>query len=95
MVSNGRTQQFEWALERLRREFGGERVEVEVGDEGGRIVAEVGPPEGEGRSYRVVLNDPVLGDVNRVADPLAFLDAEIGFARSWFEGKSRRFRTYG
>jgi hypothetical protein len=95
MTSNGHIQQLEWALERLRREFGGERVAVEVGDDGRRVVADVRPPEGDRRPYRMVLADPVLGDVNRVADPPAFLDAEIGFARAWLEGKAKRFRTYG
>jgi hypothetical protein len=95
MASNGHIQQFEWALERLRREFGGELVAVEVDDDGRRILADVQPPEGDRRPYRVVLADPVLGDVNRVADPHAFLDAEIVFARAWFEGKAKRFRTYG
>lgn len=94
-VKNGYTQQFGWALERLRREFGEPRVKVEADDEGRRLVADVAPPEGDRRPYRVVLNDPVLGDVNRVADPGAFLTAEIGFARAWFDGKSKRFRTWG
>jgi hypothetical protein len=96
MASHGQTQQFEWALDRLRREFGAERVSVEVGDDGRRVAAEVRPPDGgDRRPYRVVLADPVLGDVNLVADPHAFLDAELGFARAWFEGRSKRFRTWG
>jgi len=95
MGLNGYTQQFGWALERLRREFGEDRVEVQVAEDGRRVVAEVAPPDGDRRPYRVVLNDPILGDVNRVSDPRAFLAAEVGFARAWFEGESKRFRTWG
>lgn len=96
MVSNGYSQQFEWALERLREEFGEERVSLEVG-EGGRSVDAYVAPEGDGERnpYRVILKDPVLGDVNRVADPRAFVEAEVGYARSWCAGESERARTYG
>lgn len=96
MVSNGYSQQFEWALDRLREEFGDERVSLEV-DDGGRSVDAFVAPEGEGErdSYRVILKDPVLGDVNRVADPRAFLEAEVDSARSWCQGESKRRRTYG
>lgn len=93
---NGITQPFEWALARLRREFGDDRVEVEVAEDGRKIRAAVASgAEADQRPYTVILNDPILGDVNRISDPRAFLDAEVGFARAWFEGKSKRFRTFG
>jgi|GEM_PF-4969524 len=99
MVSNGYGQQFEWALERLRQEFGEERVSMEVSDGGRSVDAYVAPAgggEGEGRDpYRMILKDPVLGDVNRVADPQAFVEAEVGYARSWCAGESKRARTFG
>lgn len=93
---NGHTQQFEWALQRLREEFGSEQVEVEVGDEGRQVAALVHPGEGEERGpYRVMLKDPVLGDVNRISDPAAFVDAEVGHARQWVRGESKQRRTFG
>lgn len=94
-MNNGHTQPFDWALERLGREFGADRVSVKVAEDGRELTVAIAPEEGDQRPYTVVLNDPILGDVNRVADPPAFLDAEVGFARSWFAGESKRFRTYG
>lgn len=95
MVNSGLSQQFDWALARLREEFGEEWVNLEVGDAGRSISAEVATAEGDRDAYRVILKDPVLGDVNRVADPVAFLEAEVGYARQWCQGESKRARTFG
>lgn len=92
---SGHTQPFEWALDRLRRDFGAERVDVEVAEEGRTVRAAVRPGEGDRRPYTVILNDPILGDVNRMSDPRAFMEAEVRFAHDWLDGKSQRFRTYG
>jgi hypothetical protein len=93
-MTNGLLHQYEWALARLEREFGADAVAAEASPDGRRVAVTIAG--GEGREpYEVLLRDPVLGNVNGVADPEGFLAAEVGFARAWRDGKSRRRRTYG
>jgi hypothetical protein len=93
-MTNGLLHQYEWALARLEREFGAGAVAAEASPDGRRVAVTVAG--GEGREpYEVLLRDPVLGNVNGFADPAGFLDAEVRFARGWFEGTSPRRRTYG
>lgn len=94
-ATNGLLHPYRWALELLERELGAGSVAAEASPDGGTVTAAVSGSE-EGREpYLVVLRDPVLGNVNGLADPEGFLAAEVGFARAWLEGKSKRRRTYG
>lgn len=98
-MSDGYTQQFDWAVRRLREEFGDDRVSVRVEQEGEKLTAAVagggnGDDDGEREPYVVLFKDPILGDVNRISDPRAFLEGEIGNARKWLAGESRQRRTY-
>ena len=92
-MTNGLLHPYHWALERLERELGAGAVDAEASPDGGRVVVRIAGPEGRD-PYEIVLRDPVLGNVNGFADPEGFLDAEVRFARAWFEGKSRRRRSY-
>lgn len=90
---DGRLQPYEWARARLAAAFGDEAVRLETSDDGGRVTATVARPEGE--PYLVILRDPVLGNVNGLADPQGFVEAETRFARAFFDGTSRRRQTFG
>jgi hypothetical protein len=92
-VTNGLLHPYGWALERLERELGAGAVAAEASADGRRVVVRLAGPEGR-EPYEIVLRDPVLGNVNGFADPEGFLTAELRFARAWFEGKSRRRRSY-
>lgn len=92
-MTNGLLHAYRWAIERLERELGADAVAAEASADGRRVVVRVAAPEGR-EPYEIVLRDPVLGNVNGFADPAGFLDAEVRFARAWFEGKSRRRRSY-
>lgn len=92
-MTNGLLHPYRWALERLERELGAGAVDAEASPDGQRVVVRIAGPEGRD-PYEIVLRDPVLGNVNGFAEPEAFLDAEVRFARAWFEGKSRRRRSY-
>lgn len=89
---DGRLQPYEWARARLAEQFGAEAVALETSEDGRRVTATIGRPEGD--PYTVMLRDPVLGNVNGLADPQGFVEAEAGFARAFFDGKSRRKRTF-
>lgn len=93
-MTNGLLHPYRWAIDRLERELGAGAVAAEASPDGREVLATVAAPEGR-EPYVVVLRDPVLGNVNGLADPEGFLTAEVRFARAWLEGKSRRSRTYG
>lgn len=90
---DGRLQPYEWARAHLAEQFGAEAVRLETSDDGRRVTATVARPEGD--PYTVLLRDPVLGNVNGLADPQGFVEAEARFARAFFDGKSRRQQTFG
>jgi hypothetical protein len=93
-MESGTVQQYEWALGRLRDEFGDGAVEVVASPDGRQVAAAV-RPDPDREPYVVILRDPVLGNVNGLADPGAFLDAEIGYARAFLDGRSPRARSFG
>jgi hypothetical protein len=93
-MESGYVQQYEWALASLREAFGDGAVEVVATPDGRRVAAAV-RPEPDREPYLVILKDPVLGNVNGLADPPSLLAAEIAHAGAFFAGKSRRSRTYG
>lgn len=94
---SGHLQPFLWAVDRFGEAFGDRRVVAEISADGAQVTVSIAPGDGEPAPgpYTVILRDPVLGNVNRQADPAAWLAAEIGHARAWLAGESRRRRTFG